>query len=418
MDKTVYTIENGCITRTTYTRKRKQVTSNIVIPKNIVNRLPSADLYEEAWLKSKEKPAGEATHGIIRAVDLFCGCGGLTLGIQEACRALGFGFSSVYASDIDSHALELYRRNFTPIVADKLPIEQVIDAPLGAPLSEAEDRFVRSVGAIDILLAGPPCQGNSDLNNHTRRDDERNLLYLRAIRCAEILRPQSIIIENVPGVLHDKHSVLQTAISHLEAIGYHVDYGVVSMDKIGVPQRRRRMVLLASTSFIPNLDEILNEASCAERPLSWACNDLLGKTNNATVFDSSANHSATNKARIDYLFDNDLHDLPNSQRPDCHRLKPHSYTSVYGRMYWDRPTPTITGGFGSTGQGRFVHPLERRTLTPHEAARVQFFPDFFDFSGVGRRELQQFIGNAVPSKAGYIIALNLLQNREIEIEGH
>ena len=79
-------------------------------------------------------------------------------------------------------------------------------------------------------------------------------------------------------------------------------------------------------------------------------------------------------------------------------------------MHWDQPSPTITGGFGSNGQGRFVHPLERRTLTPHEAARVQFFPDFFRFNNVKRRELQQIIGNAVPSKAGFVVSLQLLVN--------
>ena len=84
-------------------------------------------------------------------------------------------------------------------------------------------------------------------------------------------------------------------------------------------------------------------------------------------------------------------------------------------MYWDKPAPTITGGFGSNGQGRFVHPLRRRTLTPHEAARLQFFPDYFDFGNVKRRELQQIIGNAVPSKAGYAIGLEFLINSEVEI---
>ena len=125
------------------------------------------------------------------------------------------------------------------------------------------------------------------------------------------------------------------------------------------------------------------------------------------MFNSSANHSDENKRRIHYLFEHDIHDLPNSERPDCHRLKPHGYVAVYGRMYWNIPSPTITGGFGSCGQGRFVHPLKERTLTPHEAARVQFFPDFFDFKGVLRRELQQVIGNAVPSKAGFVVALPL-----------
>ena len=114
------------------------------------------------------------------------------------------------------------------------------------------------------------------------------------------------------------------------------------------------------------------------------------------------------KKRIAYLFEHDLYDLPNSQRPFCHRAKDHSYVSVYGRMRWNLATQTITTGFGSTGQGRFVHPLRRRTLTPHEACRVQFIPDFFSFPETRRRHLQEMIGNAVPPKLAYVIALSLL----------
>src|SRR5690606_26715584 len=109
------------------------------------------------------------------------------------------------------------------------------------------------------------------------------------------------------------------------------------------------------------------------------------------------------------LFDNVLHDLPDSERPDCHRLKNHSYLAVYGRLYWDRPAPTITRGFAYTGRGRFVHPLEPRTLTPHEAARVQFFPDYFSFGNANRSTMQNIIGNAVPPKMGYVAALELLR---------
>ena len=97
------------------------------------------------------------------------------------------------------------------------------------------------VGRVDILIGGPPCQGNSDLNNHTRRNDPRNLLYLRMIRCAELLSPKYILIENVPGVQHDKHNVVDTAKSEPIKMGYNVDSGVIHMSEIGVPQKRKRL---------------------------------------------------------------------------------------------------------------------------------------------------------------------------------
>ena len=121
----------------------------------------------------------------------------------------------------------------------------------------------------------------------------------------------------------------------------------------------------------------------------------------------SQSQSTVNQSRIHYLFENDLYELPNEQRPDCHRLKSHTYPAVYGRMHWNQPSPILTGG-ACCGRGRFVHPLQERTLTPHEAARIQYFPDFFDFSGLTRTGLIQAIGNAVPSRAGYVVALPLL----------
>lgn len=367
--------------------------------------------FDQYWLRSKYPPGTSLNRGDVRVVDLFCGCGGLTLGVAEACRALGYNFVSILAADMAPAALELYRKNFNPTVALSDPIEQYIDSELGEPLSENEKRFRELTGAIDILIGGPPCQGNSDLNNHTRRSDPRNLLYLRMIRCVEITRPRFLIIENVPGVQHDTHNVVDIAKAELKKLGYHVDSGVINMSDIGVPQKRKRFFLIASREKNVSILRATKLHETEERTVQWAIEDLL-VTQNDTVFDTPANSSATNRKRIDYLFDNDLYDLPNSERPDCHRLKKHSYTSVYGRMYWDLPSPTITGGFGSNGQGRFVHPKCRRTLTPHEAARIQFFPDYFNFEGVKRRELQQIIGNAVPSKASYVLGIEFLGEAE------
>ena len=375
------------------------------------NVLTDKDDYFKRWLQCIKKPSGLVDKGSIRVVDLFCGCGGMTLGIEEACRAFEYEFVPVLGADMAPAALNLYKRNFNPehVISD--PIENYIDSELGAPLSDKEEYFLNLVGDVDILIGGPPCQGNSDLNNHTRRTDPRNLLYLRMIRCAEIIKPKFLVIENVPGVRRDKHNVVGVAKEKLASMGYFVDDAVINMSEIGVPQRRKRYFLVASRNTEISLNRAIDSHKSAELSVGWAIDDLLD-INSGTVFDTTANSSATNKKRIDYLFDHDIYDLPNSERPDCHRLKKHSYTSVYGRMHWDVPSPTITGGFGSNGQGRFVHPKRRRTITPHEAARLQFFPDFFDFGEVKRRELQQIIGNAVPSKASYIIGVEFLSRKE------
>jgi DNA (cytosine-5)-methyltransferase 1 len=109
------------------------------------------------------------------------------------------------------------------------------------------------------------------------------------------------------------------------------------------------------------------------------------------------------------LASDDCSCVPYERRPDCHRNGGHTYKSVYGRLHWDRPAQTITTGFSSVGQGRFVHPRRPRTITPHEAARLQFIPDFFRFGSAARGELTTMIGNAVPPRATFAMVLALLR---------
>lgn len=115
------------------------------------------------------------------------------------------------------------------------------------------------------------------------------------------------------------------------------------------------------------------------------------------MFDSASRPNEVNAGRIAWLFSRGKYDLPNDRRPKCHQSGDHSYRSMYGRLRWDAPAQTVTSGFGSMGQGRYVHPKKRRTLTPHEAARLQCLPDFMAFEGVTRRTaLAEMIGNVAP----------------------
>ncbi len=166
-------------------------------------------------------------------------------------------------------------------------------------------------------------------------------------------------------------------------------------------QRRRRFVLLASALAAVDPQTVLEGltapmAGHRDRTVKWAIKDLLS-VDSESAFDTPSGVSEDNVARMAVLFDeNRFTTLPNEHRPECHRDGDHSYVSVYGRLRWGRPAQTITTGFGSMGQGRFVHPQRRSTLTPHEAARLQTFPDWFDFGGVRRGVLATTIGNAVP----------------------
>lgn len=364
--------------------------------------------HDAGWLRATVPPIAETTRGTVRVVDVFAGCGGLTLGVAEACRALGLLFKPELAIDTDADALRIYGLNFPTAELMDHAVEHVVAPPGTRGLMPSEVELRRRFGEVDLLIGGPPCQGHSDLNNHTRWADPKNELYLSMARFCEVLRPKHVVIENVPGVVKDGSRVAQRTWARLEALGYSVSSGVLNANELGTGQLRRRSVTIASREMTPSVEDAGSEASVAPRDLRWAIGDLGVQASNAP-FDTPPAPNAQNRDRIDFLFERGLYDLPDSNRPDCHKLKSHTYKSMYGRLYWDRPSPTVTTGFGSMGRGRFVHPGERRLLTPHEAARIQGFPDFFRFGAANRTQLHKVIGNAVPPKLGYAVGLHLLR---------
>lgn len=348
----------------------------------------------------------------IRLVDLFCGCGGISLGVKEACNTLNYKLDISLAVDFEKEASDCYSRNFPYANTVNGDITELFSDLIGSPLTEKEKELKKSVGRVDLLVGGPPCQGHSDLNRYTKRNDPKNHLYLYMARAAEVFRPELIIIENVTGALHDRGQVVQRVKADLINLGYKVDIGIVDLVKIGVPQTRRRLILLASLHGEYSVEEIQEEYSVdKERTVEWAIGDLE-KVVPTTLFDMPSVPSKVNQQRIHYLFEHNVYDLPNEERPPCHRNKKHSYNSIYGRLNLDKPSQTITRGFYNNCMGRYVHPTQERTLTAHEAARLQFFPDYFDFSSVSSRTaLGVIIGNAVPMKLPYVYALALLSDK-------
>jgi len=366
---------------------------------------------EQRYLRSKEPPREKESGSVVRIADLFCGAGGLSLGAQEACREVGKRFRSVLAIDKHESSLTVYSGNFNPDITCG-EVCEVVNGRFEKDLTSQEEELVATVGSVDLVLAGPPCQGHSNLNNHTRRDDERNSLYERVGRFAEIADPENLLVENVPDVVHGKGGSFERTATFLGSeMGYNVDSKVVDLSRIGIPQSRKRHILIATRRGEVEIDSVIDQYETAsERTVRWAISDLEGAEQEGDPFNRPSNHNDTNRNRIDWLHDNDKYDLPDELRPACHRGGGHSYKSMYGRMRYDEPAQTITSGYGSPGQGRFIHPNRRRTLTPHEAARLQFFPDFFDFSSVEKRtDLAFMIGNAVPMKLSYILCLQFLE---------
>jgi len=370
----------------------------------------AADL---TWLRLRTRPA-PPQGGVVRVVDLFCGCGAMSLGLAEACRALGLQFDAVGAYDIDPGALRVYGANFGVAPSAPVDLATVLQADLEAEPSAEERAMVEQAGEVHGALAGPPCQGHSTLNNRTRHTDPKNALYFLIARFAKLFTPRWIIVENVPTVRQDRSRVVQRTVDSLDALGYSVAEGIADLWSIGVPQTRRRHVLVAARSDQRSLQsreiaDLVVPYATRARAVQWAIEDLLDAPKGSPL-DRVKTPDPQNQVRIDYLFDNNLYDLPDRMRPDCHRYKEHTYQSVYGRMKWNEPAPTITSGFETMGRGRFVHPRRRRTLTAREAARLQFLPDYVDFAGISERAtLDRLIGNAVPPKLSYVLGLELLR---------
>jgi DNA (cytosine-5)-methyltransferase 1 len=266
------------------------------------------------------------------------------------------------------------------------------------------------IKSIDLLLAGPPCQGHSNLNNSTRRKDSRNGLYLRVVRAVEILRPAAVIIENVPAVLLDKGRVVDRAVRWFSEIGYNISEGVVHIAHLAVPQLRKRHILVAVSKGRLDLSDLNGFAQPAPAVGEYLAGLEDEPETRTGLFYQPARLTKDNQRRIRYLFRHDLYNLPNSMRPECHKSGQHRYLSMYGRIHWDKPAQTLTSGFGSMGQGRYVHPRRKRLLTPHEAARLQGFPDFFEFAPVKWKEsLKTIIANAVPPQLVAVLVTRLIQ---------
>ncbi len=366
-------------------------------------------LSDRDYLRLKRRPLFPRYSRAMRTIDLYAGVGSMSLGLWEVCRQKGLGFIPVAAVDIDSSALAVYERNFARaniIVGD---ITTLLDGKLGTDATKKESDFVRSLGRVDFLVSGSPCQGFSPLNVHTRGSDRRNALYLRAIRLVELSHPRHIILENVPDVVNGDLDIIGTSIEKLKKLNYSVDAGVIDLSEIGVPQIRKRHILIASLKSDVSVKSIIESSRVrAKRSVRWAISDLEVEKGDS-IFRTASKLSPKNQIRVRYLHREGTYDLPFWMRPRCHRYPRHSYKSMYGRLNYDLPAQTITSGFVSPGQGRFVHPSCPRTLTPHEAARMQFFPDFFDFSMVTTRtSLATMIGNAAPMKLSFVIGANLL----------
>lgn len=344
-----------------------------------------------------------------KAIDLFCGAGGLSWGLKKA------GFHVCLGVDTDTAALKTYKRNLKRTKILKKDIKEVT----GEEISK-----LTGINKGDVfLLAGcPPCQGFSNLGKR-EVNNSLNQLVFEYVRLINELIPGFVLMENVPGMSKGiGKDIFSSVVEELEK-EYIIQYDTLNAADYGVPQIRKRLVLHGIRKDI--YEKLLKKNNVTELPLiplktfskikekgkkEWrtvgeTIMDLPyieagGKCSYPNIYNHVARKlSDTNKRRLDYIrkHGGDRANIAENMQLDCHKKENVSYTDTYGVLDLNKPSPTITSGCTIISKGRYGHPVQNRGLSVREAARLQSFDDSFIFDGtIGEMSLQ--IGNAVPPK--------------------
>jgi len=317
------------------------------------------------------------------ALDLFSGCGGLTVGLKRA------GFRVLGAVDVDPLSIKTYKANHKDVTVWETDIRELEPAEIAAALGLRKRR-------LDLLAGCPPCQGFSTmrtLNGAFVIDDPRNDLLFEFQRFVEALRPRAVMMENVPGLADDER--FAAFCRRMKKIGYLGDHHILNAAEYGVPQRRRRLIYLAGHGIKIPFAEPARRTKTVE--------DAIGGLPKAGESGDPVHDMPEKRTpRIMELIrripkdGGSRTDLPEEYQLDCHR-RCNGFKDVYGRMAWGDVAPTITSGCFNPSKGRFLHPEEDRAITMREAALLQGFPRRYKFPTADNKSgVALMIGNALP----------------------
>ena len=344
---------------------------------------------------------------IANVVDLFCGIGGLTNGLEQA------GLNVVAGIDFEKSCQFAYEENNKA---------KFIEKDITLMTAQDVENLYPNNTEIRILAGCAPCQPFSKYTYRYRKDgykdDKWKLLYSFE-SLAKDIRPEIIAMENVPEL--ENTPVFLDFVTTLEKNSYRVFYKVVNCPDYGIPQNRKRLVLLASLfgeiSLLPPTHTRDNYVTVRDAiaflpPLEAGAKDPNDLMHTATSL------SKKNLQRIAQSVPGGTwRDWDKELQLKCHRKSSgKSYPSVYGRMEWDAPSPTITTQFYGYGNGRFGHPEQNRAISLREGAILQSFPANYKFIGKGnsfnKRQLGIQIGNAVPVRLGKVIGISVAEHLE------
>jgi DNA (cytosine-5)-methyltransferase 1 len=320
------------------------------------------------------------------AVDLFAGAGGATQGLKDS------GFRVLAAIESDRTSATSYRANHPRVTLLEEDIRRTDAHALRKTLGLKR-------GELTVLKACPPCQGYSSIG---KRDpsDERNDLVPEIWKFVQAFTPRVVLIENVPGLARDDR--LMKLVRRLRGAGYSVKTYVVDATAFGVPQRRKRLILVAVKRATRQLPDSLIELLPAwvEKRGMRTAGQALERAARVSADDALHQprvHSGAVQQRLDALpLGGSRFDLPTEHELGCHaKLDGKNATASYSRIRADEPAPTMTTRCTTPACGQFVHPTEPRALTLREAATIQTFALTYMFAG-GPGQVERQIGNAVP----------------------
>jgi len=357
----------------------------------------------------------------LKVIDLFAGCGGFSVGFEEA------GYSIVKAVEFDKEIASSYCHNHPNTLMYAEDIGKIVD----------EEHFSRN--ETDLIIGGPPCQGFSMAGARIRgknafMNDPRNYLFRHYVNVVKIVRPKIFVFENVKGILSkDGGKIFHEIVNafgnsdNFDGDRYYLHYKVCKAVEFGIPQRRERVILIGMLNNDFDIETIFSQVRTSmvksypqffdSVTLFDAISDIPSPSVDGVVKLNKANtnyqKSLRNKSGTTYNHIATKHNNlaigrmgkvstgQNWMVLDEEINSVHS--GAYGRLEWNSPTMTITTRFDTPAGGRFIHPEHNRTLTPREAARVQSFPDSFEFTG-SKSSICKQIGNAVPPKLAFFIA--------------
>lgn len=330
------------------------------------------------------------------SVDVFSGVGGLSEGMVQA------GFNSKVAIELDKYAVLAYRMNHTKTKVIENDIRKV-----------STDEIIAALNGEQLhLLAGcPPCQGFSSVRRLNRKQnvrDDRNALILEYLRLVKELKPLTIMMENVPGLIN--YYLFKEVVKELDELGYRPKVKIVNVKDYGVPQNRKRLIMVGS---------LLGEMDIAEGiKKKVTVKQAIGKlepieTTSDPLHKITANHTSQvlERIRLTPKDGGSWKDLPEEYTLECHKKENVGFKDIYGRLRWNDYSSTITGGCLNPSKGRFLHPEEDRVITAREAALLQSFPKRYKFPvNIPKASLALLIGNALPPKFSYIQSRNIKEH--------